>query len=439
MALNSSTSRNDGSENGHDGAGDVSRSGLLKLALGSLGVVFGDIGTSPLYAFREAIAAATGRGRLPRPRRRPRRPLADPVDADAHRLDQIRADPAARRQPRRGRHAVADGARAARAVQARRAGSCCSASSARRSSTATPRSRRRSRCSRRSRASPSRRRASTTSSLPLTIVILIGALRRAAHRHRPRLHLLRSDHGALVRRARGVGACRRSRASRRVLLAINPYYAVSFLFTHKFIAFVTLGAVFLVVTGAEALYADLGHFGRQPDPGGMVLRGLPGAGAQLSRPGRAGPERPGGAREPVLPALPGLGAHPGRHPRDGGDGDRQPGGHQRHLFADPPGDPARPAAAHAHPLHVGDDDRPDLHAAHQLAAVHRGRAADAALRIVGEPRRRPTASRSPRRWWSTRRSASSCCAAAGTGASRRRSRRSARSCSSPHSSWPRTA
>ena len=49
-----------------------------------------------------------------------------------------------------------------------------------------------------------------------------------------------------------------------VLFAINPYYAVSFLLTHKFIAFVTLGAVFLVVTGAEALYADLGHFGRRP-------------------------------------------------------------------------------------------------------------------------------------------------------------------------------
>ncbi len=49
-----------------------------------------------------------------------------------------------------------------------------------------------------------------------------------------------------------------------VLFAINPYYGVSFLLTHKFVAFVTLGAVFLVVTGAEALYADLGHFGRTP-------------------------------------------------------------------------------------------------------------------------------------------------------------------------------
>jgi KUP system potassium uptake protein len=49
-----------------------------------------------------------------------------------------------------------------------------------------------------------------------------------------------------------------------VLLAVNPLYGVEFLLTHGYIAFVTLGAVFLVVTGAEALYADLGHFGPKP-------------------------------------------------------------------------------------------------------------------------------------------------------------------------------
>jgi KUP system potassium uptake protein len=49
-----------------------------------------------------------------------------------------------------------------------------------------------------------------------------------------------------------------------VLLAINPYYAVSFIAGHGTIGLVTLGAVFLVVTGGEALYADLGHFGRKP-------------------------------------------------------------------------------------------------------------------------------------------------------------------------------
>src|ERR1700682_5093154 len=46
-----------------------------------------------------------------------------------------------------------------------------------------------------------------------------------------------------------------------VLRALNPLLAVSFMIHHGVIGFVTLGAVFLAVTGAEALYADLGHFG----------------------------------------------------------------------------------------------------------------------------------------------------------------------------------
>ncbi len=49
-----------------------------------------------------------------------------------------------------------------------------------------------------------------------------------------------------------------------VFLALNPYYAAQFLVGNGVVALVTLGAVFLVVTGSEALYADLGHFGRKP-------------------------------------------------------------------------------------------------------------------------------------------------------------------------------
>ena len=49
-----------------------------------------------------------------------------------------------------------------------------------------------------------------------------------------------------------------------VLAAFNPAYAAAFLAGHGMIGLVTLGAVFLAVTGAEALYADLGHFGRKP-------------------------------------------------------------------------------------------------------------------------------------------------------------------------------
>ena len=49
-----------------------------------------------------------------------------------------------------------------------------------------------------------------------------------------------------------------------VLHALNPLHALVFLFHHGSAALVVLGAVFLAVTGVEALYADLGHFGRKP-------------------------------------------------------------------------------------------------------------------------------------------------------------------------------
>src|SRR5690242_20748157 len=49
-----------------------------------------------------------------------------------------------------------------------------------------------------------------------------------------------------------------------VLGAINPLHAVDFLHGHGHVGLVTLGLVFLAVTGGEALYADLGHFGRRP-------------------------------------------------------------------------------------------------------------------------------------------------------------------------------
>jgi len=49
-----------------------------------------------------------------------------------------------------------------------------------------------------------------------------------------------------------------------VFAALNPVYGLSYLFSHGATGFWVLGAVFLCVTGAEALYADMGHFGRRP-------------------------------------------------------------------------------------------------------------------------------------------------------------------------------
>ena len=50
----------------------------------------------------------------------------------------------------------------------------------------------------------------------------------------------------------------------QVLAALNPAYAFKFFLTNRYIAFIALGAVVLAFTGAEALYADMGHFGKRP-------------------------------------------------------------------------------------------------------------------------------------------------------------------------------
>ncbi|MDQ3995680.1 MAG: KUP/HAK/KT family potassium transporter, partial [Gemmatimonadota bacterium] len=50
----------------------------------------------------------------------------------------------------------------------------------------------------------------------------------------------------------------------QTLLALNPWYAIRFFIDHPTSSFVVLGAVVLVMTGGEALYADMGHFGRRP-------------------------------------------------------------------------------------------------------------------------------------------------------------------------------
>nr|WP_159465195.1 low affinity potassium transporter Kup [Scandinavium goeteborgense] len=50
----------------------------------------------------------------------------------------------------------------------------------------------------------------------------------------------------------------------QILQAMNPYWAVNFFFEYKAVSFFALGMVVLSVTGAEALYADMGHFGKKP-------------------------------------------------------------------------------------------------------------------------------------------------------------------------------
>ncbi len=61
----------------------------------------------------------------------------------------------------------------------------------------------------------------------------------------------------------------------RVLYSLNPVYGGEFLVHHGYVGFLVLGSIFLTVTGAEALYADMGHFGRWPIQSAWLFIALP--------------------------------------------------------------------------------------------------------------------------------------------------------------------
>ena len=95
-----------------------------------------------------------------------------------------------------------------------------------------------------------------------------------------------------------------------ILRAVNPWYGIQFFLTLRYGAFVLLGAVVLVVTGAEALYADMGHFGPKPIRlawFGLVLPALVlnyfGQGALILR-------NPAGAENPFFKLAPRLLLYP---------------------------------------------------------------------------------------------------------------------------------
>jgi KUP system potassium uptake protein len=87
-----------------------------------------------------------------------------------------------------------------------------------------------------------------------------------------------------------------------VLQALDPRHGMGFFLAQPHLAFLSLGAVVLALTGAEALYADMGHFGRTPDPTGVAGPGAALAGAQLFWPGgTCCSTDPNGDRQSLLP------------------------------------------------------------------------------------------------------------------------------------------
>jgi len=237
-------------------------SGVAKLALGSLGVVFGDIGTSPLYAFRESTAAAVGEEGFAT------RAVVlgilslilwaiTIIVSTKYVMILLRADNngeggtlslmalAQRGFKKRSRWLILLGIIGASLFFA--------------DATITPAISVLAAIEGLAVAAP----RFETAIVPITLVILLllfSLQRKGTHSVSSLFGPITALWFATLGVAGFIGLLR----DPSVLLAISPHYAIGFLIEHRFVGFITLGAVFLAITGTEALYADLGHFGRRP-------------------------------------------------------------------------------------------------------------------------------------------------------------------------------
>ena len=95
-----------------------------------------------------------------------------------------------------------------------------------------------------------------------------------------------------------------------VLAAINPDHGIRIFREQRLEGFVVLGAVFLAITGGEALYADIGHFGTETDSPHLVCRRPAGTGAELLWTGRAVLVEPDSAVNPFFRMTPSWALYP---------------------------------------------------------------------------------------------------------------------------------
>jgi KUP system potassium uptake protein len=241
--------------------GSSAHANHLALAVGSIGVVYGDIGTSPLYAFRVAVVAAAGDG---------------PITHDAvlgvlslilwaltivvtlkYVLILLRAD-------NNGEGGTLALTALATRVFGRRTAllfmlGMIGAAMFYGDSVITPAISVLSAVEGLKLATPAFEHAI----LPVTVVILIGLFAVQSH-GTARVASWFGPVMVVWFLALGIIGIAHLSDDPHVFAAANPVYAIRFLSQHGFIGLVTLGFVFLAVTGGEALYADLGHFGRKP-------------------------------------------------------------------------------------------------------------------------------------------------------------------------------
>jgi KUP system potassium uptake protein len=256
-----------GSEMPVNGSGETrSHAGLWGLAVGSIGVVYGDIGTSPLYALREAVIAASGpdHGELTRAT------VLGVVSLILWALFIIvtlkyvvillRADNNGEGGTLTLMALASRGVgRASKAAGIVALLGIVSAALFYGDAVITPALSVLSAVEGVDVATP----AFHEYVVPLTVVILL-VLFAAQSRGTAKIAVLFGPIMLIWFAAIAIPGLVRIAADPGVLWALNPYYGVFFLLHHGMVGLFTLGAVFLAVTGAEALYADLGHFGRTP-------------------------------------------------------------------------------------------------------------------------------------------------------------------------------
>ncbi len=137
-----------------------------------------------------------------------------------------------------------------------------------------------------------------------------------------------------------------------VLTAVDPRHAVSFFREHGWHGFAVLGAVFLVVTGGEALYADMGHFGKRPIRFAWFTLVLPALLLNYFGQGALLLVNPAAAAQPFFLLAPGWALLPLVGPCDGRRDHRLSGPHFRRVFADAAGRSAGVLSPTRHRAHV---------------------------------------------------------------------------------------
>ena len=122
-----------------------------------------------------------------------------------------------------------------------------------------------------------------------------------------------------------------------MLAALDPRHAYAFFRAEGTTAFLVLGAVFLVVTGGEALYADMGHFGRTPIRLAWFAVVLPALVLNYFGQGALVLSDPAEIAQPFYELAPGWALYPAGPAGDGRHGDRLAGGDRGGVLAHPAG------------------------------------------------------------------------------------------------------